>query len=355
MEVSIPLQFPDLRVEERAGRGRCLVAARAIPAGRAVLISAANCAFPASDAICHACWRPARGTALLRCTTCKTSYCSAACQKADWKPFHQLECRLLLAFKHKESKVPPPVWVPLLLAARLYRGQGAAAVLPAPALAAATATAETTSGTAATAASASAPAFYATLADLQSLSVLAPASNPASPAYARAQAIVALARQLNLFPPVSVLSDARAIRDQLVFDSNNFTLTDETFDVTGFGAYPAAALMNHSCTPNVVLSYGFTAGAADGQAAATTQIVRTLLPLKEGDELVHPYCDVTKSAAERRAELYSQYAFDCDCAACSVEMRGVEEEKNKAGTATETETEENAHVARALLMISRAR
>jgi SET and MYND domain-containing protein len=347
MESLIPKLFPDLRVEVRPGRGRCLVAARDIAAGCAVLVSNANAVFSSTDAVCHSCWRAALpGAVLLRCTTCKTSYCNAKCQKQDWKPFHRLECRLLLAFKHKESQVPAYLWVPLLLAARLYRGQ--------------------TVGD-----DGDANVEGPTLAHFQSLSVLAPAEDPSSRAYARAKTIVALARELNLFPSTEILSDERAIRDQLIFDVNNFTLTDETLNSTGYGAYAFSALTNHSCAPNVVLSYGFSLGegGSDNDVEGvttinmkrnpTTQIVRTLLPLKEGEELVHSYVDVTHAVQERQSELLSSYAINCECSACVKELAEIAAAAAVEVAATAVATQQNidstVDVTRANLMVTRAR
>lgn len=47
--------------------------------------------------LCHACAKPeARGSKLLRCGACGvSSYCSAACQKADWKAGHKGACKAL--------------------------------------------------------------------------------------------------------------------------------------------------------------------------------------------------------------------------------------------------------------------
>jgi hypothetical protein len=234
----------------------------------------------------------------------------------------------LKAFKHKESKVPPMVWVPMLLAARFYRSRSSAVD---------------------DASKSTANAFSGTIADLQGLSFDAKATDPNSDAYRIAQAIVALARQLDLFPDSSVLSDEQAIRDQLIFNVNNFSLTDKTIDMTGFGVYPGAALMNHSCAPNVVLCYGFALG-KDAAPSPTAQIVRTLLPLKKGDELLHSYVDVTKSVSDRRKELNAQYSFSCNCSACDVEEQALVKSLQ-----LEEAYAANADVARARLMLAQVR
>ncbi len=220
------------------------------------------------------------------------------------------------------------VWVPMLLAARFYRSRSSAVD---------------------DASKSTANAFSGTIADLQGLSFDAKATDPNSDAYRIAQAIVALARQLDLFPDSSVLSDEQAIRDQLIFNVNNFSLTDKTIDMTGFGVYPGAALMNHSCAPNVVLCYGFALG-KDAAPSPTAQIVRTLLPLKKGDELLHSYVDVTKSVSDRRKELNAQYSFSCNCSACDVEEQALVKSLQ-----LEEAYAANADVARARLMLAQVR
>ena len=329
MEVELTRAFPLVRVERREGRGRCLVAARDIPAGTLVFSNRAAAAFPASDGRCMRCWvtSPASGGALLRCTNCKSPYCCAACQKSDWRASHRHECKPLRGFKSKDSNVPPAIWVPLLLAARLYRNAGAPG------------------GDDSEGASATAPTpFSASLADAQSL--IAPPAPENGSSFSRARTIAALGRTLELFP-VDV-TDARATADQLSFDANNFSLTDETLDIAGFGCYPAAALLNHSCAPSVVLSYGFAVGAPAEEA--TTLFCRTLVHVREGEELTHSYVDATKPVDTRRSELRLQYGFVCDCSACVKEASSSEAAAADASGGASTD-----EAARGRLMISQSR
>ena len=74
----------------------------------------------------------------------------------------------------------------------------------------------------------------------------------------------------------------------------------------GFGVYPAAAALNHSCAPNCVLTYGEGAGIR----------VRTTSGVKRGDELTHAYVNLAAPTRTRRAELHAKYAFTCDCSRC---------------------------------------
>jgi SET and MYND domain-containing protein len=299
MEARLAAAAP-VRVETRAGRGRCVVAARDIAAGELIFTSAPLAAFPASDARCMECWRTAGdgGAALLRCPPCKTAFCGPACQRAGWA-LHKVECPLLRGFKTRDSKVPPALWVPLLLAARMYRA-GAA---------------EGGGGGGGGGAAPGAP-LRATLADAATLRAAEGVPDPGGVRAARVRTVVALGRELGLLPPAPALPDARVLADVAAFEANNFSLTDETLDVAGFGVYPLGALLNHACAPNAVLAYGFAAG---GGAPPTAQFVRALLPIAAGEEVTHSYVDATKPAAERAAELRATYGFECGCAACAAE------------------------------------
>ncbi len=250
--------------------------------------------------------------------------------------------------------MPPAIWVPLLLAARLYRNTRTAEAAPADAsgdaasASASTGTADAApAGASGDAVSASTP-FSASLADAQSL--LAPPAPEGGSAFSRARTIAALGRTLELFPPD--VTDARATEDQLSFDANNFSLTDETLDVAGFGVFPAAALLNHACAPTVVLSYGFAVGAPAEEA--TTLFCRTLVRVRAGDELTHSYADATKPVDARRNELRMQYGFVCDCSGCVAEAAAAAAAADAGGGGAGGGTSSD-EAARGRLMISTSR
>ncbi len=93
-----------MAVQRRPGRGRCVVATRALPAGSEVMAVAAVTAVlrPAHQGSrCNCCLKKA-DTKLLRCSGCRsTFYCSAACQKLEW-PSHKRECGCLSAAADRE-------------------------------------------------------------------------------------------------------------------------------------------------------------------------------------------------------------------------------------------------------------
>eukprot|EP01043_Picozoa_sp_COSAG02_P013477 COSAG02_NODE_539_length_20605_cov_93.802155_15_plen_509_part_00 len=93
-----------ITVERRVGRGRCVVATRALPAGSEVMSVAAVTAVvrPAHQGSrCNCCLKKA-DTKLLRCSGCRSAfYCSATCQKLEW-PSHKRECGCLSAAAERE-------------------------------------------------------------------------------------------------------------------------------------------------------------------------------------------------------------------------------------------------------------
>lgn len=94
------------------------------------------------------------------------------------------------------------------------------------------------------------------------------------------------------------------------FHCNNFGITDELMNCLGSAEYPATALLNHSCAPNVVLRYMFTR--SDGPIVE----VVALRSIKSGDELCHSYTDCSSPTNLRRERLRTVSNFTCRCVLC---------------------------------------
>jgi chemotaxis protein histidine kinase CheA len=114
-------------VERRAGRGRCLVATRALPAGAQVMAAAAVTAVlhPSSwGRRCNCCLsKPSPEIKLLRCSGCRNHfYCCVACQKLDW-PSHKRECECLAAATKKHGLAGVALADALLLSRVLHSDQ----------------------------------------------------------------------------------------------------------------------------------------------------------------------------------------------------------------------------------------
>ena len=114
----------------------------------------------------------------------------------------------------------------------------------------------------------------------------------------------------------------------------------------GTGLYPAAALLNHECLPNVARFDAFdtqpgagaagagTAGAAGARDPTNLKPTgeafpgenarlsfRALHALPAGEELTCAYFPLHLSAEERQARCREQYGFTCACPRCVVRLR----------------------------------
>ena len=116
------------RLEERAGRGRCVVAARSLEPATVVsaFSGAPYAAVPLPsyrDRVCAACLlAPGAGSRpLRRCSACKQArYCCADCQQSDWR-LHRHECAVLADAGSLLRRMPEAAAAELLLAARCLR------------------------------------------------------------------------------------------------------------------------------------------------------------------------------------------------------------------------------------------
>ena len=70
---------------------------------------------------------------------------------------------------------------------------------------------------------------------------------------------------------------------------------------TGVGIYPWGAILNHSCTPNVMQSF-----------SGSRIVFRALQQIPPGTEATIAYIELAATRAERRATLKANYYFDID-------------------------------------------
>ena len=255
-------------------RGRCAIAAKALPAGTAVphLGGAPYASLPLPshhERLCARCFsQPAK---LMRCTRCKWArYCCAACQRADW-PDHKHECRALAVVDSPLHSLPDAACADLMLAARCLRRRHG-------------------NGKASSSSSDSHAAFDALEAGEPSESDLA---------------LAALGASFDgLLPPLANTTTTLAATLG-AFTRNNFGVLNDLLFVTGAGCYPNTALLNHSCAPTCVLAF-------DGPRVE----VRTLRAVAAGEELTHSYVDLCLPTAARQATLQARYGFMCTCPRC---------------------------------------
>ena len=100
--------------------------------------------------------------------------------------------------------------------------------------------------------------------------------------------------------------------------TNAFTICDGEGSSLGFGLYPAAAVINHSCEPNLVQTFQY--GGSDGQPP--TLLLTTCRSIVDRDELCIAYTDITAPAQRRRETLLKGYKFTCRCSRCESAVDG---------------------------------
>jgi hypothetical protein len=266
----------------RPGRGRCAVAAAAIPAGTVLPafsgIPYAACLLVSQWPLrCAACFKQRADTAavdaapasLLRCSRCRCArYCNAECQRADW-PQHKRECPVTQQLQAQCEDVVACAEV--LTAGRcLWRRRG-----------------EPVGGSSSAAA--------------EEFDALAPGFGVDEGDEGLTQLALSLA---GLVPPGTRARDLATLFAK--FRCNNFGVQDTLkMDLVGAACHPRAAILNHSCAPNCALLYR-------GKAVE----VRTLRDVARGEELCHSYTNLCRTTSERQQVLRDVYGFHCDCRRC---------------------------------------
>lgn len=93
---------------------------------------------------------------------------------------------------------------------------------------------------------------------------------------------------------------------------NGFTVEDEELSNLGLAIFPDIALLNHSCSPNVIVTYrGINAE------------VRAVKDISPGQEIYTSYIDLLYPTADRLERLRDMYYFSCDCKECSTKSMDV--------------------------------
>ncbi|KAG7279139.1 hypothetical protein CRUP_022334 [Coryphaenoides rupestris] len=87
---------------------------------------------------------------------------------------------------------------------------------------------------------------------------------------------------------------------------NGFTIEDEELSHLGSAVFPDVALMNHSCSPNVIVTYN-----------GTVAEVRAVQDINPGDEVFNSYIDLLYPTEDRRERLIDSYFFNCQCEQCT--------------------------------------
>ncbi|KAJ0395574.1 hypothetical protein P43SY_000682 [Pythium insidiosum] len=270
------------RVTTDASKGRCAVASRRLAAGSTLLVAPAFAAV--STTSCNGCLVPPAGARLQRCSGCRLArYCSRQCQRRDWTDgLHALECSAwkTVPLDRRETAAQTLLLV-LRLAARLWFHRAP-------------------SGT-----------------DADDVLALRAHADDHSAAQLHefehmARLVLALLARSKFVGPSSDLAtlERRWLPDVVRLfcrvNCNAFTVCDDVNRATGLGVFPQAALLNHSCAPNCVVSF-------EAPARARVRVIRDV---QAGDELTISYVELFESTPRRRDVLRRSYFFHCRCPRC---------------------------------------
>ncbi|KAJ7988715.1 hypothetical protein DPEC_G00312100 [Dallia pectoralis] len=91
---------------------------------------------------------------------------------------------------------------------------------------------------------------------------------------------------------------------------NGFTIEDEELSHLGSAVFPDVALMNHSCSPNVIVTY-----------KGTVAEVRAVQDIQLGDEIFNSYIDLLYPTDDRNDRLRESYFFTCVCDECTTRSK----------------------------------
>ncbi|RUS33431.1 hypothetical protein BC938DRAFT_471730 [Jimgerdemannia flammicorona] len=313
-----------LSVRRLPDRGRGVCAEEDISAGQTLLEEDSYAAVVDDNNLsrrCSGCFGEAKK--LSRCSACKVvHYCSSVCQKRDWVTSHQEECK---AFVKVGRPVPTAIRVVSRILRRRQRDRESAREIPA---------------------SLSIYSIFHTLySEVENLENRMYRTNPTfellivllisteelheynSPPIASIQlqtfaqiamvvrdcvteaAMPSASETIDLWCRVSRFCHPFLRIEQSISVSHQITpyfsiLDGEMVDV-GVGVYPATAMINHSCWPNCVVVF-----------EGARILVRSIRPIKRGEEITQSYIDIAEPVSRRRADLRQRYFFLCQCELC---------------------------------------
>ncbi|KAG7483489.1 N-lysine methyltransferase SMYD2-A-like [Solea senegalensis] len=110
---------------------------------------------------------------------------------------------------------------------------------------------------------------------------------------------------------ISDLPDDQALTELFAqVNCNGFTIEDEELSHLGSAVFPDVALMNHSCSPNVIVTY-----------KGTVAEVRAVQEINPGEEIFNSYIDLLYPTEDRKERLLESYFFVCQCTECTTKSK----------------------------------
>ncbi|RXM31819.1 N-lysine methyltransferase SMYD2 [Acipenser ruthenus] len=202
---------------------------------------------------CEFCF--ARKEGLSKCGKCKQAfYCNVDCQRGDW-PMHKLECSSMCIFKENWDP-SETVRLTARIIAKQVRGDGDLEKL-----------------------------------DNEKRELIQSDIDALHHFYSKHLEYPDNAALVVLFAQVNC---------------NGFTIEDEELSHLGSAVFPDVALMNHSCCPNVIVTY-----------KGTLAEVRAIQEINAGDEVFTSYIDLLYPTDDRNDRLKDSYFFNCECKECA--------------------------------------
>ncbi|KAG1971576.1 N-lysine methyltransferase SMYD2 [Pimephales promelas] len=110
---------------------------------------------------------------------------------------------------------------------------------------------------------------------------------------------------------------------------NGFTIEDEELSHLGSAVFQDVALMNHSCSPNVIVTY-----------KGTVAEVRAVQEINPEDEIFNSYIDLLYPTEDRIERLKDSYFFTCDCKECTSKSKDKAKMEIRQKLSTPPEEEE---------------
>uniref|UniRef100_A0A7S3D0Q7 Uncharacterized protein n=1 Tax=Palpitomonas bilix TaxID=652834 RepID=A0A7S3D0Q7_9EUKA len=332
MQDEISIEAFGIRLEERRGRGRCVIANKPFRAGEVVLRNSAFSYILQSKVAaerCHHCFQ--RKGKPMSCNGCKRArYCSRDCQKADWA-LHKYECCAESALGYNDMGLPVDDDVRLLFRTAVAYSLEQQAEVESGEVEGSNGGKE--EGVESVRGSVRGsmrggdggegerekyelldgkislrPSYHDVdeMDDhLDDFELHVDKVQQANVVVGRCLRALSLAK--HKFKSLRV-PDGRTLRRWLsLSDCNNFSIWDDLILPIASACFPFGALLNHSCAPNCVLHY---------DVERKIQIIRCVRDVEKGEELCHSYIDVAGTTQQRREKLSRQFFFLCMCPLC---------------------------------------
>ena len=124
----------------------------------------------------------------------------------------------------------------------------------------------------------------------------------------------------NNMQKVITLKEAIKMTSQIIY--NGFSITNGEQQTIGLGLFPSAAIINHSCSPNLVQTFSFgtcsTSSIHNKKNETPKLLLTTCQPIAKDEEMFISYMNVLEPFSKRRDYCWKEYKFYCDCNRCTL-------------------------------------